>query len=342
MAKPFIAFDNDGSKTPNRKLRRGKLSFKNDSSFTAASRTTYTQVPNSDSSVILTTDSNTYKGKSTTVATPVFINAGSSTTSIRDTINKYRNGLGLANYANYYQAIDWWVTSHNGLIYYKDRVFPTPLMNGNCRAVFDPAFESLGLIDARGYSANYSKINGPTINTTGGITSWQFNGSTQAIRLGGISAFNPDANSPAATTLNMWFKANNVSSQQAVLSDNWGPEWGIWIGSNAVVAYAYGGTSKSIVANRWYMATLVTIDNYPSATQTTRKLYVDGVYIGQGINNIGNGMNDTPFTLGFDYKGGSPANYFNGFIGHTSFWNDEMTAAEILTLYESTKHSYGF
>lgn len=342
MGKSFLAFDNSGANTPNRKLRRGKISLRNDANtFTDADRAKYYSIPNTDTNFMLVTDSNTYKGKSTSVATPVFVSAGSSMSTLRDRINDYRAGEQLGGTLTYYPAIDWWISTYNGLIYYKDRVFPTPLLDGNCRAVFDPAYEALGLVDARGYSADYSKVGTVTVETEGNIISWRFDGNG-AIRTGGISGFNPDADYPVATTLNMWFKVDNTSPSQAVLSDNWGPEWGIWVGSGNVTAYAYGGTSHPIEANTWYLATLVTLDAYPASGTTTRKLYVNGQYIGTGASGTGNGMNDTPFTFGYDYKGGSPNNWLWGNIGHVSFWRDEMTASEIETLYEATKHSYGY
>lgn len=342
MGKSFIAYDHSNNRTPSKKLRRGKVSFRNDADdFNSTVRNYYLEVPDSSTNFKLVTDSNTYKGKSSSVATPVFIDGGTSMASLRDRINDYRAGEFLGGALSYYPALDWWVSTYNGLVYYKDRIFPTPLLNGDCRAVFDPAFEALGLVDARGYSANYSKVGTVQVLDEDGIISWRFDGNG-AIRTGGISGFNPDTDSPKATTLNMWFKVDNTSPSQAILSDNWGPEWGIWVANGNVNGYAYGGTSRSIEANTWYMATLVTIDAYPASNQTTRKLYVDGAYIGTGVNTTGNGMNDTPFTLGYDYKGGSPSNWVTGNIGHTSFWRDELSASEINTLYEATKHSYGF
>jgi len=108
------------------------------------------------------------------------------------------------------------------------------------------------------------------------------------------------------------------SRRQAIFSDNFGPEYGIWIYSdNTLRGVAYTSVQTSnIEVGRWYYAVLNIQPgaNKSSTDQTYIQFYVNGQFIGENNGNTGNGMNDQPFSLGFDYKSNSPNDFFSGSI----------------------------
>jgi len=193
----------------------------------------------------------------------------------------------------------------------------TPFISNGLRFSIDsrilPSYPHNGttLHDLSGYINNWTSLSNVSFDNQ----VFEFNG-TNAYMQGSVSNFNPDID---ANVMEVLFKPMKLNgSQQAIFSDNWGPEYGIWIYSdNTLRGAAYTNVQTSnIEVGRWYYAVLNVQPgaNRSSTDQTYIQFYVNGDYIGANNANTGNGMNDQPFSLGFDYKSGSPANYFSGSI----------------------------
>ena len=193
----------------------------------------------------------------------------------------------------------------------------TPFISNGLRFSIDsrilPSYPHNGttLHDLSGYINNWTSLSNVSFDNQ----VFEFNG-TNAYMQGSVSNFNPDI---GANVMEVLFKPMKLNgSQQAIFSDNWGPEYGIWIYSdNTLRGAAYTNVQTSnIEVGRWYYAVLNVQPgaNRSSTDQTYIQFYVNGDYIGANNANTGNGMNDQPFSLGFDYKSGSPANYFSGSI----------------------------
>ena len=165
--------------------------------------------------------------------------------------------------------------------------------------------------DLSGYSNNWTPLNDVTFNGQ----SFDFNGTTSYMQ-DGVSSFNPDG---APNVMEVLFKPMDLGSRrQAIFSDNYGPEYGIWIyGDNTLRGVAYTNVQTSnIEVGRWYYAVLNIQPgaNKSSTDQTYIQFYVNGQFIGENNGNTGNGMNDQPFSLGFDYKSNNPNDFFSGSI----------------------------
>lgn len=165
--------------------------------------------------------------------------------------------------------------------------------------------------DLSGYNNNWTPLTDVTFNGQ----SFEFNGTTSYMQ-DGVSSFNPDS---APNVMEVLFKPMKLNdSRQAIFSDNYGPEYGIWIYSDNTlrgVAYTSVNTSN-IEIGRWYYAVLNVQPgaNKSSTDQTYIQFYVNGNFIGENNANTGNGMNDQPFSLGFDYKSNNPNDFFSGSI----------------------------
>lgn len=165
--------------------------------------------------------------------------------------------------------------------------------------------------DLSGYNNNWTPLTDVTFNGQ----SFEFNGTTSYMQ-DTVSSFNPDS---APNVMEVLFKPMDLGSrQQAIFSDNWGPEYGIWIYSdNTLRGAAYTSVQTSnIEVGRWYYAVLNVQpgENKSSTDQTYLQFYVNGQFIGENNANTGNGMNDQPFSLGFDYKSNNPNDFFSGSI----------------------------
>jgi hypothetical protein len=182
--------------------------------------------------------------------------------------------------------------------------------------------------DVSGYGNNFTPMNNMTF--TG--HSFDFNGIDSGVQ-DTISSYNPDG---ADSVLECLFKPMDLSQEQAIFSDNFGPEYGFWIHTNGKLrAVAYASVYADLEIGKWYHA-IMNIDpgvNKNSTDQTYVQLYLNGVYIGQSNANTGNGMNDQPFTLGYDYKGGSPSTYFSGSIAAASVYYGQFTQDEVSQNY---------
>ena len=182
--------------------------------------------------------------------------------------------------------------------------------------------------DLSGYGNNFTSMNNMTFTSH----SFDFNGVDSGVQ-NNISSYNPDG---ADSVLECLFKPMDLSGEQAIFSDNYGPEFGFWIHTNGKLrAIAYASVYADLEIGKWYHA-IMNID--PGATksssdQTYVQLYLNGEYIGQSNANTGNGMNDQPFTLGYDYRSGSPTRYFSGSIAAASVYYGQFTQEEVSQNY---------
>jgi hypothetical protein len=182
--------------------------------------------------------------------------------------------------------------------------------------------------DLSGYGNNFTSMNNMTFTSH----SFDFNGVDSGVQ-NNISSYNPDS---ADSVLECLFKPMDLSGEQAIFSDNYGPEFGFWIHTNGKLrAIAYASVYADLEIGKWYHA-IMNID--PGATksssdQTYVQLYLNGEYIGQSNANTGNGMNDQPFTLGYDYRSGSPTRYFSGSIAAASVYYGQFTQEEVSQNY---------
>ncbi len=108
----LIAFDNTGGNTPNRKARRGKLSIKNKQSASSE----YKPVVDSTGKWVIVSDSNHWKGISTSTATPIFFVAdGNTEGDLVALVNKLRIEKNLSSINSLADATSW-VESQNFLV----------------------------------------------------------------------------------------------------------------------------------------------------------------------------------------------------------------------------------
>ena len=180
--------------------------------------------------------------------------------------------------------------------------------------------------DLSGNDRNWIMYNNVSWNSNGW---WDFDGTNDYIQRNDIGV-NPDTSD---TSIEIVFKTDRLNVDQAIFSDNWGPEYGLWTRSNGNLQYTtYASRQTSINTDRWYHA-VITID--PGATknssdQTVIKSYLNGEYLGSNSANTGNGLNDTPFSLGRDPRS---AAYFDGSIASLKTYNRQLTADEVTNNY---------
>ena len=182
--------------------------------------------------------------------------------------------------------------------------------------------------DISGNNANF-----PLVDVGFNNGELEFNGINSGAQKS-ISGFNPDI---TASTIIVTFKANDLSAgEQAIFSDNYGPEYGIWLHTNGnLKIVAYTAVYATITAARFYHAVLTVVPgaNRSSTDQTYIQGFLNGELIGESNSNTGNGMNDQPFTLGYDWKSGAPARYFNGSIASAQIYKKKLNESEILQNY---------
>ena len=116
--------------------------------------------------------------------------------------------------------------------------------------------------------------NGTLSNTTfdsevGGCFS--FNGSTSYVNLNGGSALNNwdvDAtviySLPSYTSACFWFKTDTLSGTGLLLSDGFGPEYGVRRSGSNIQGVCYGNASTTISADVWYYVCLTALNRTPN------------------------------------------------------------------------------
>ena len=168
----------------------------------------------------------------------------------------------------------------------------------------------------------------------------------------GTNAYHIASGSPSnlsfdnnSSTVGVWFRPHTTSpsSDMAILSDNWGPEFGIWALTNGNIAgYAYGSRTFASTANQWvYTVMTATLAAGSSGGAYSLEVFKNGKSIGSTSGTVGNGANDFPISLGFDYKGGSPAAYFDGDIARVEIYQRILSDAEIAQNFNANRSRFG-
>lgn len=170
---------------------------------------------------------------------------------------------------------------------------------------------------------------------------FRFNGSNQwAERNGGMH--NPDN---ANTTVNMWFRpVSTPVSNKPVWSDNFGPEWGIWIDqANNVRSYVYGASSATNVPNNtWVNITMTHFSPAPNSGQAySHSHYVNGNLIqANRSGTVGNGLNDNPMCIARDART-DLIQYSNIDCAIWQLYNRRLSDDEVVNLFYAYKGRFG-
>jgi hypothetical protein len=182
----------------------------------------------------------------------------------------------------------------------------------------------------------------PTLDSTDGIDSFKFNGSSQYV----TGAHGLTTGSDPVHTISLWFKRTvKVGQFEYLVQLGQGgtnfQQSAIFIQDDEI-AYGHWGSgvgSYPIVDNIWYhVATTFTGGN--ASTLSNHKIYVNGVEI--GINSRGSDglfvLTGTQLTLGRNNnQGGTPGNYFNGSIANFRLFSKALNADQIKELYDYQK-----
>lgn len=190
--------------------------------------------------------------------------------------------------------------------------------------------------DLSGYSNNFT-LTSVTYNPGGWFS---FNGSTSYAQ-SNPSTPNSFTADNAQSTISVWFRptSNQGGANKAIITDNAGPEYGIWYDGTNVRSYVYSaiGTTATAV-NDWVNVTLVipysarTGDAGSGSTGTYRGLhYVNGELVASAGSTVGNGLNDWPLSIGRDLNG--PSAYFTGDIGFVAIWQTALNATDVMKVY---------
>ena len=212
MARKHFAFDNSGGNTPNRKHRKGKVSFRNKNE--AISNPVYVPAVDSTGKFIIVSDSNSWRGRSTASATPIFFSSnGSSASDLIDLVNELREEKFLNPISTLSDAISY-CESRNFIILNEGEVYPAPITDG-LKMCIDAKFPSSyggsgttwGDISGNGYNAS---LQGATIAS--GECTFVGQGERDGSPTGDYVALNttgtttsPSVN-PNGTTYDWWVK----------------------------------------------------------------------------------------------------------------------------------------
>jgi len=192
--------------------------------------------------------------------------------------------------------------------------------------------------DMSGNGNNFTNSN-VTYNAAGYFT---YNGTTSGSISGTPSNFTFDSGS---YTVCAWFRPHTVSpaANMAVVTDNFGPEVGIWVLTNGnATNYAYGASGTAATANEWCYSCFTGSAGAPNGTDTyTISGYNNGEFISTATGTVGNGMNDWPLTLGYDQQSGTPTAYFDGDIAIVQIYQTILTASEIKQNFNSHRKRFG-
>lgn len=192
--------------------------------------------------------------------------------------------------------------------------------------------------DISGYN-NHFTLNDISWNANGYFS---FNGSTSYAESNPSAPNNFTADNDAST-VSVWFRptSNQGGVNKAIITDNAGPEYGIWYDGTNVRSYVYSaiGNGTATAVNDWVNVTLVIPysarpgDAGSGATGTYRGLhYVNGELVASAGSTVANGLNDWPLSIGRDSNGPSSA-YFTGDIGFVAIWQTALNATDVMKVY---------
>lgn len=363
MARRYFKFDNTGTNSPNRKMRRGKVSAR----FTTNNLDS-SYVPSIDSTgkFVIVSDSNHWKGISTSSAKPIFwISSGSSINDLIDLINSIRYDKKLGALSTLAEGITYCETN-NFIILNENELYPAPITDG-LKMCIDAKFPSSyggsgttwGDISGNGYNAS---LQGATIS--GGECTFIGQGERDGDPTGDYVALNttgtttnPSTN-PNGTTYDWWVKLTAQQSYGQTMLFGSGTinhmEFKSEGSSNsghfrteAVTQNGYsfgsGNISGGTPLNTW-MHFAVVFDE----SNATRNVYwyKDGSLFHTG--NMSSGNNPTgeyfqPNAIG-RATGTSAFMYSNSLKGKVSrfaTYDRALSASEIELLYEGNKERHG-
>ena len=252
------------------------------------------------------------------------------------------NQISGNSYATINDCFDYFITQDDKFVL---NSYINPIITEGLRYYLDaslvPSYPRSGndTYDLSGYAQDMTLSNSTFLNK--GI---EFNGTTTEAQ-GQLSNINVDANK---TVLEVLFKPMDLSEKQAIFTDNYGPEYGIWINGPVsdtyrIYGYAYTGGgglySDVIEIGRWYHVVLnIDPELSGSSDPTYRSMYINGELIGNRTSDTGNGLTDRPFTLGFDRRGDDPdLHFFSGSIDSVKIYYGEHGLTEVSQNYYQSK-----
>lgn len=363
MARRYFAFDNTGGSTPNRKIRRGKVSGR----YSATSIPS-TYVPDLDSTgrFVIVSDSNHWKGRPTSTATPIFWTSnGSSASDLIDLVNSIRYDKKLGDLSTLSEVLSY-CEDQNFIILNEGSYYPSPIVDG-LKMCIDASFPSSyggsgtiwGDVSGNGYNAG---LQGATISS--GECTFLGQGERDGDPTGDYVTLNTTATStsptvnPNGTTYEWWVKLTAQQSYgQTMLFGsgtinhmefkNEGASNRGYFRTEAVTQNGYsfgsGNISGGTPLNTWMHFTVVFDES-----NATRNVYwyKNGSLFHTG--NMSSGNNPTgeyfqPNAIGRS-TGTSAFMYSNSLKGKVtrfSTYNRALSSSEVETLYEGNKVRHG-
>ena len=134
------------------------------------------------------------------------------------------------------------------------------------------------------------------------------------------------------STVELWFKALDLSGTKFMFSDNCN-ELAIWHNGTTINGQVYASLSGGTIStNKWYHVVL-THAHSTGLTNTEIKLYLDGELKNESQYTIitQNGYNDNPFWIGNDDC--NPGRNFNGLVDDVRIYSVALSSAEIQQHY---------
>lgn len=192
--------------------------------------------------------------------------------------------------------------------------------------------------DISGNNLHWTLAGSPTFNSVRGY--FTFNGVDQwAQRNGGMH--NPDNSD---TTVSIWFRPLSTPvSNKPVWSDNYGPEWGVWIDQqNFVRSYVYGASTGTLVANgTWVNITMThSVPGANSGLTYQHSTYVNGIISQRDrTGTVGNGLNDNPICIARDARA-DLIQYSNIDCSVWQMWNRRLSDSEVLQNFNALKYRF--
>ena len=356
MGRKHFAFDNTGELTPNRKLRRGKVSAK---PATTTISGPYVPSVNSTNRFVLVSDSNHWKGKSTSTDTPIFFSAnGGEFSDLINLVNQLRREKRLSDISTLPQALEYCV-EQNFIILLDDEVY-SPVLDG---LVF--------CIDA-GFKCSYSS--GTTVYDMAGNWNAALSGASKVgdafyfrgqgevdgdptgdrIDLNSSALTTNPSSRPNGTTYEFWINTENTQTMSVL----WGsgtinhlelrglPNSAYWR-TEAVTQNGYsfgsGGIPGGVPNGEWVQFIIVFDELSPSRDVRWYKngdLFYTG-NMSSGNNPTGEYFQPSSFGRATGSSAFLYANSFRGSMTRLAAWDRALSQDEIDSLYEINKVRHG-
>ena len=197
-------------------------------------------------------------------------------------------------------------------------------------------------------NSNGGSVTGATLDTTDGIESFKFNGSSQYV----TGTHGLTTGSDPVHTISLWFKRTARVNQFDYLvqlgeGGTSHQQSAIFIGVDDKIRHGHWGSgvylTDVITDNVWYHVA-ATFTGGNTSDLSTHKIYVNGVE--KGINAYSSDgplvLTGTALTLGRNENAlGSPGGYFNGSIANFRLFNRALSQDEVWQLYAYQKEYFG-